>query len=272
MASTAAARDLRREVDELAWYHTIELPGGVTTPGWFDLRPVARRLPFPPLDGLRCLDVGTFDGFWAFEMERRGAAEVIGLDILDEARWDWPVRTPPDAVEAIAARKQQGRGFVLARESLASGVERVDRSVYDLAPEVHGRFDFVYIGSLLLHLRDPVRALERVRSVTRGRLLSVDAVDVGLTLRSPRRPVAGLDGERRPYWWKPNLRAFAQLLRVAGLELEAGPRPFLVPPGAGYPRPPLTPGSLRDKWARELLLGSRLGDPHAYILARPLPD
>jgi 2-polyprenyl-3-methyl-5-hydroxy-6-metoxy-1,4-benzoquinol methylase len=33
-------------------------------------------------------------------------------------------------------------------------------SVYDLSPERVGRFDVVVCGSLLLHMRDPARALE----------------------------------------------------------------------------------------------------------------
>jgi hypothetical protein len=72
LAARVAARD---------WYHTLELAPGVVTPGWFDLRYRPGRIDFPAdLHGLRCLDVGTFDGFWAFTMERRGAAEVVALD------------------------------------------------------------------------------------------------------------------------------------------------------------------------------------------------
>ena len=42
------------------------------------------RYPVPAdLSGLRCLDVGTMDGFWAFEMERRGAASVTAIDLDD---------------------------------------------------------------------------------------------------------------------------------------------------------------------------------------------
>ena len=42
--------------------------------GWFDTRAVGPRSRCPTsLAGKRCLDVGTWDGFWAFEMERRGA-------------------------------------------------------------------------------------------------------------------------------------------------------------------------------------------------------
>src|SRR3954453_11189468 len=88
---TAAVQDELGTALELEWYHTIELEPGVVTPGWFDTRSVVPLLPFPEsLEGKRCLDVATFDGFWAFEMERRGASEVHAIDLLDPHSWDWP--------------------------------------------------------------------------------------------------------------------------------------------------------------------------------------
>ena len=76
---TASTLDtLEREVREVAWYHTMRLPQGIVTPGNFNTLEELERVPLPSsLDGRRCLDVGTADGFWAFEMERRGAAEVV---------------------------------------------------------------------------------------------------------------------------------------------------------------------------------------------------
>src|SRR5207302_43882 len=54
-----APERLRADVDATRlWYHTLELPGGVVTPGWFDLRPIVGRLPWPEVRGARCLDVG----------------------------------------------------------------------------------------------------------------------------------------------------------------------------------------------------------------------
>ena len=72
------------------WYHTIDLPDGTATPGWFDTRVSPGEVDWPrSLRGGRALDVGTFDGFWAFELERRGAAEVIALDVDDPDQLDW---------------------------------------------------------------------------------------------------------------------------------------------------------------------------------------
>ncbi len=60
------------------WYHTIDLGNGLTTRGIFDHRSVVHCYGLPEsLEGKTCLDVGTGDGFFAFEMERRGAARVV---------------------------------------------------------------------------------------------------------------------------------------------------------------------------------------------------
>ena len=191
--------DLAAEVAQIQWYHTMELRPGVVTPGYLDTRPVVERLPLPrSVAGLRCLDVATFNGFWAFEMERRGSDDVVAIDVLDPAHWDWPVASTPDAIEAIGARHAGGRGFDIAKRELGSAVQRVERSVYELDPEQDGTFDLVYLGSLLVHLRDPVRALERIRLVCRGTLVVVDGIDLPLSLMLPRLPVARFDGRGRP--------------------------------------------------------------------------
>lgn len=263
--------ELARRIAEHEWYHTLELAPGVLTPGWFDTRKVLDVIPLPvSLNGLRCLDVGSFDGFWAFEMERRGAAEVVAIDILDPREWDWPVTSAPSVVEEIGKRKKRGEGFLLAREALGSRVERRELSVYDLDPADIGTFDFVYVGSLLLHLRDPVRALERVRAVCTGRALFVDAIDLELTLRNPRRPVATLDGHGRPWWWKPNLACLVRMVEAAGMRPVLPPRRFFMAHGAGQQAPRPAPRALLRREGRELAVQARWGDPHATILAEPV--
>ncbi len=97
--------DLRERVEKLGWYHTLDFGDGVVTGGMFDLRPYADRYGLPErLDGMRVLDVGTWDGFWAFEMERRGAAEVVALDLDDERELDWPPRRRPRQFPERSAR------------------------------------------------------------------------------------------------------------------------------------------------------------------------
>jgi tRNA (mo5U34)-methyltransferase len=260
--------ELRAQVAGRQWYHTLELAPGVVTPGWFDTRPVVPKLPLPAsLDGMRCLDIGTFDGFWAFELERRGAAEVIATDLLDARQWDWPAGSSADVVSEMAERKRGGEGFRLAREALGSRVELLERSVYELDRDELGEFDFAYLGSLLLHLRDPVRALERVRELVTGRLLVVDVYDPLMSLLFRRRPVASLDGRGRPWWWQSNIAGVVRMVESAGFRLVGSPGRVRMPRGAGQPVPPLRPATLTTRTGRRDLANARFGDPHCVILA-----
>ena len=261
---------LAREVEALDWYHTLDLGQGVVTPGWLDTRRVADRVSLPTsLAGMRCLDVGTFNGFWAFEMERRGASEVVAIDVLEPERWDWPAGSSAETKAAIAKRQAGGAGFEIAKRALGSSVERLDRSVYDLDPDDVGRFDLVYVGSLLVHLRDPVRALERVRSVCEGTLIVVDGIDLPLTLAHPRDPVARLDGRGRPWWWYSNAAGLARLVEVAGYDVSEGPRRLFIPPGPGWQLGRPSPRLLASREGRYHLTVRAKGDPHAVIVARP---
>src|SRR5262250_2062491 len=70
------------------WWHSFELPDGGAIEGVSSLAAQKMRIGqfnFPEkLTGKRVLDVGTWDGWFAFEMERRGA-EVVAID-----RWENP--------------------------------------------------------------------------------------------------------------------------------------------------------------------------------------
>ncbi len=263
--------ELERSVSGRQWYHTLELAPGVVTQGWFDTRSVAGRVPMPSLlTGRRCLDVGTFDGFWAFEMERRGASEVVAVDVLDPEAWDWPAGSTAAVKEALERRQDGGAGFEIARRALGSSVRRLERSVYDLREADLGSFEFVYLGSLLVHLRDPVLALERVRAICGGQLLVVDTIDPLLTMRLPRRPAATLDGLGRPWWWTPNQAGIVRMVEAAGFRLEGRPRRLYMPRGAGQEAPPVSPKLLLTAEGRQAAISAWKGDPHVAVLARPI--
>ena len=116
--------ELAREVASNTWYHTIDLGEGIVTPGMFDHRPAVDRYLLPDdLSGMRCLDVGTMDGFWAFEMERRGAAEVLATDVVGVDDLDWPPRWRVQVEPVLDETKQDrfgsgscGAGFSVQRD------------------------------------------------------------------------------------------------------------------------------------------------------------
>jgi tRNA (mo5U34)-methyltransferase len=256
-------------IDELYWYHTIDLGHGVKTPGEFDTEAALARIPFPKsLEGKRCLDVGTRDGFWAYTMEARGASEVVGIDVDHPTHFDnpWlPAEFRQRLVDAPVG--VDSHAFHLAHELLDSKVQRVVTTVYDLNPEEHGTFDFAYMGTILLHLRDPIGALTAVRKVVTGQILVNDSITPDV-LMGTRRPAARLQDFQAPFWWIPNAAALARYVEAAGFRITQGPVRYKLPiderqkPGRYRNRGSLT----RREWTHNKV---RRGIAHAYILAEP---
>jgi tRNA (mo5U34)-methyltransferase len=189
----------RRAVAGHDWWHTIEVAPGVVTPGSWDHRSNVARIPWPPtLTGLRCLDVGTMDGFWAFELERRGAGEVVAVDLPDPAR--------------------EGR-FRVAAELLGSRAEYRFRDVYDLDPAVDGVFDVVFVGYVLELVANPLRALESLRAVCRRHLLVLETLSLPLNLLPA--PLARLDARRDgSEFFVFNRRGWGKALELAGFAVD----------------------------------------------------
>lgn len=139
---------LRARMAAVTWYHRMELQDGLLTPGINDTPAVLNRLGLPEdLRGLRVLDLGTRDGYFAFEAERRGA-QVVAVDYVQPS----------------------STGFSLAAEVFASRVQYLAANVYHLDPKTLGTFDIVLFLGLLYHLPDPLGALRIVRQLTRTTL------------------------------------------------------------------------------------------------------
>ena len=203
----------------------------MTTRGWFDLRHALDEIPWPAIEGRRCLDIGTWDGFYAFELERRGASEVVAVDLPDLRLCDFPpaVIADPTFNPEPPGTQPRSAGFQLLHKALNSKVQWQGVNIYDLAEAGLGEFDVVVLGSLLVHLRDPVKALDAVRRVTRGSLVLVDYLHWPLEVLSRKRPLAELRGEGSDFqWWLASSSSLRQMLRVAGFEVVDETRPFLL--------------------------------------------
>jgi tRNA (mo5U34)-methyltransferase len=224
------ASSLATDVDRFTWYHTLDLGNGVVTQGMFDHRPVVDRYLLPgDLAGRRCLDVGTMDGFWAFEMERRGAEEVVATDLSSPDELDWPPRWRPRVEPTLDETKEER--FRLVHEALGSRVRRVERSVYALDTDL-GEFDLVFCGDLLVHLKDPVSAIERIHGVCRGSAIICNPVKRFRFAR--RRPIAEFDGIGEFQWWLLSEGAMERMMRAVGFErVEVGPSFELPARGGG---------------------------------------
>jgi tRNA (mo5U34)-methyltransferase len=211
----AVTPELQERVRAMSWYHTLDLAPGLTTDGWFDMRPYVENYALPErMDGMRALDIGTWDGFWAFEMERRGA-QVVALDVDHEKEYDWPPRRRPAELREL----DRGAGFRLAKEIKGSSVERVVCNIYEATPErLGGTFDVVLCGAVLLHLRDQLLALERFAGLCRGQLIFADEYDrlSGLVPFPVSRYHA--DRDMAVVFWLPARKTWRRMIWTAGFE------------------------------------------------------
>ncbi len=149
--------DLFAKVDSFPfWYHKIELPGGIVTPGWAPLAPEAYGVP-DDLTGKRVLDVGAWDGFWTFEALKRGAKEVVAIDDFS------------DYLGMLGNEDRKAwETFDLCRDALGYTEEqckRVEISIYEVNEEKLGRFDYIFFFGTLYHLRYPLLALDILSSI-----------------------------------------------------------------------------------------------------------
>jgi tRNA (mo5U34)-methyltransferase len=202
--------------DDMFWYHTFDFGNGVRTKGQFDHNPILHKYNLPAsFEGQRVLDVATYDGFWAFEFERRGAREVVALDLDRPIELDLPPGRLDRATDEERSYKF-GRGFQIAYERFHSKVKRVTGSVYLLKPEWMGTFDVVHSGDLLLHLNSPVRALQAMASVCTGYALISDVYAPELDVHGTGQLMDYQGGHQDVVWWRMSFRALEAMIRDAG--------------------------------------------------------
>jgi len=166
------------------WYHTIKLTPEIETNGVYNHYQYLQYYKFPnSLEGLTALDIGTGDGFFAFEFEKRGAMAVTAIDTN---RFDGSVAIKPSpSFEDSYAKKYDGiyrtnisfesiykelgllepNLFLIASMILNSKVKYEQISIYDMSCD--DQFDFVFCGDLIEHLKDPLGAAEKMRCLTK---------------------------------------------------------------------------------------------------------
>lgn len=214
---------LERRIRELdPWFHNLELDGIQTAPHHFlgdyprsKFERFAASLP-ADLAGKTVLDVGCNAGFYAFEMKRRGAARVVGID------------TDPRYLA-------QAR---LASEVLGQQIELHQLDVYSVA-KLAEKFDLVMFMGVLYHLRHPLLALDLLHDhVTRDLLLFQSMLrgpePVPVESDYPFEETAVFDRPGHPAlyfvedcyagdwtnWWIPNRACVEAMLRSSGFAIE----------------------------------------------------
>jgi 2-polyprenyl-3-methyl-5-hydroxy-6-metoxy-1,4-benzoquinol methylase len=253
-------------IENYYWYHTVELPDGLTTPGLYDIRDSLGEFRFPDdMRSLSVLDIGSATGFFAFEFARRGArvvsVELPSLYALDR----FPGQSIEQTIDKIGemivptsmgqlreyVRKYTAEElylylldgpFEFCRKLLNAPVERCLSTVYDLSEAKLGAtFDLVFMGDILVHTLNPLQALAAVAPLCRGTLV-LSQVIPGAPADKPVVAYVGGEtpGSDEVSWWLPNMACMIQLLKKLGFSsvTEVGRnRGVLRPTGFAYDRP-----------------------------------
>lgn len=76
----------QEDVDGLDWYHTIKFRNGVISKGKSKYEGVDYdRFLIPEVNGRTVAELGTHDGFWAIECQKKGAVFIVAYDLFDLA-------------------------------------------------------------------------------------------------------------------------------------------------------------------------------------------
>lgn len=203
----ATTGQLIAAVDSYFWWHSIDLGYGITTPGQKSAQLMQTEFSntFSAVDltGKSVLDVGAWDGGFAAEAVRRGAARVVALD-----HYVWNHDT-------FKGRET----FELVRRLTGMNLEAVDIDLdhprLDLAPL--GEFDVVLFLGVFYHLKNPLAALAQLASLTREVLIVESHIE---DTADPRPLMVFYPGaelaEDTTNWWGPNAACMIELLRTLG--------------------------------------------------------
>lgn len=177
--------------------------------------------------GMRVLDVGTFDGFYAFLAERRGAKRVVAVDNEQYRLW---------VASRWGIRLAGGEGFRAIHRLLDPEVGYLRMDAFAL----HGldeRFDYVYCCGILHRVQNPLGLLR----VLRGRTVRVGTVLIRTYGLGPEQPDGAAIRVSRPgevyardefVYWAFGDAGLERLALIAGFS-EVGP--FHCVQVAGHP-------------------------------------
>lgn len=195
--------ELLKQVNRIEWMHTIDLGGGIVTPGkWPVNQQILEAFDGVDFKGKKVLDVGACNGLWTFEAEKRGASQVYSIDYLTRVGyWCMPA-------------------YKLAYSALRSkAIYNPDLPVYDVENLGVNDFDIIIFCGLYYHLKNPLLALAKLRKVLKtGGTIIIE----GPILQDDERCYANflyLNSLDKSNWWIPTGRCLKEWVECSFFEI-----------------------------------------------------
>jgi SAM-dependent methyltransferase len=166
-------------LEDCIFYQAIELPGMGLIPGSWDHRETLDvYLGHVDFNQKEVLDVGPANGFFSFEMEKKGAS-VTAIDLGQNTPWDVVPHPFLDEKSLISNMQRNVRmvekAFWIGHAALNSKVKLVYGSVYDV-PKVIKEVDIALMSNVLQHFRDPLMAIQRVAEVVKETIVITETI------------------------------------------------------------------------------------------------
>ena len=232
-AGTANEDEFKKRCRDLDWwYHSYYFDNGLAVRGEYDIGADIESYGFPEsMEGMRVLDVGTGAGWFAHYFEQKGAS-VTTVDARGYCDFDMYGRHQYPSVQEGGRQPdrfdEQGnpiydspvsRGFWIMKDILKSRVRFRNARIYELSPELFGgeKFDLVFLGAILCHVRDPIGALMAARKVCRFKVVATVPTVIGepASETMPRQYLPYTDIDRIS-WWLPNEACLRHWFLAAG--------------------------------------------------------
>jgi hypothetical protein len=151
-------------------------------------------------------------------------ADVVAYDLGPGDTWDFLLG--PDDNEAEIRRnnaltcQRLNNGFWLCHKAFASRAKMVNGTAYDIPSEL-GRFDVVTLCAVLLHLRDPLRALQRAIPMAGEAIIITDLMPGWYQkITGPYAEFVPKPGDKFPYgtrtWWLVSPDLYVSFLKMMG--------------------------------------------------------
>ena len=190
------------------WFHSIDFGNGLISPprslppNW-TLYGVFKFIENIKVEGMECLDIGTFDGLTAFILKKLGAATVTATDIFNLPT------------------------FTAGREHFGLDIEYIPgmslESMYEkMTPR---KFDIVVMAGVLYHLYGPLLGIAICRKlVKREGLVILETETYNEDKSINQRPLMLLNSEANNFYneaftyWRPTVRCVVDMLKMCCFE------------------------------------------------------
>ena len=189
------------------WFHSIDFGNGLISPprslppNW-TLYGVFKFIENIKVEGMECLDIGTFDGLTAFILKKLGAAAVTGSDVFDF------------------------KTFRAGNEYLNLDIEYISGTPLELLNyKIPTRkFDLVVMAGVLYHLYGPLLGIAICRKLTKRDGLFILETETYNDDNLCKESIMVLNSSMTNYYadpstyWQPTVKCVTDMLKICCFE------------------------------------------------------